>query len=144
MSGSVCRGRVAIIIGSRSDMEYAERAERVLREAGVETEVRVLSAHRDPEALDRYIGENDAGIDVYIAMAGLSAALPGYIASRTSKPVIGVPVPAGPLRGVDALLSIVQMPRGVPVAGVGIGAAENAALLALRILRVAGRCSDGG
>ncbi|BES81062.1 5-(carboxyamino)imidazole ribonucleotide mutase [Pyrodictium abyssi] len=144
MSGSACRGRVAIIIGSRSDMEYAERAERVLREAGVETEVRVLSAHRDPEALDRYIRENDEGIDVYIAMAGLSAALPGYIASRTAKPVIGVPVPAGPLRGVDALLSIVQMPRGVPVAGVGIGAAENAALLALRILRVASRCSDGG
>ncbi|HID40532.1 MAG TPA: 5-(carboxyamino)imidazole ribonucleotide mutase, partial [Pyrodictium sp.] len=67
--------------------------------------------------------------------------LPGYIASRTDKPVIGVPIPAGPLRGVDALLSIVQMPRGIPVASVGIGAAENAALLALRILRVAGKCN---
>jgi len=136
-----CRGRVAIVIGSRSDLEYAERAEKVLREAGVETEVRVLSAHRDPEALDQYIEENDGEIDVYVAMAGLSAALPGYIASRTDKPVIGVPIPAGPLRGVDALLSIVQMPRGIPVAGVGIGAAENAALLALRILRVAGKCN---
>ncbi|ALL00849.1 Phosphoribosylaminoimidazole carboxylase catalytic subunit [Pyrodictium delaneyi] len=136
-----CKGRVAIVIGSKSDLEYAERAEKVLREAGVETEVRVLSAHRDPEALDQYIKENDGEIDVYIAMAGLSAALPGYIASRTDKPVIGVPIPAGPLKGVDALLSIVQMPRGVPVAGVGIGAAENAALLALRILRVAGKCN---
>jgi len=130
--------RVAIVVGSRSDLEYAEKARRILEEHGVEAGVHVYSAHRTPRELDRFIEENDEGIAVYIAMAGLSAALPGYIASRTRKPVIGVPIPAGPLRGVDALLSIVQMPRGVPVAGVGIGAAENAALLAIRILELAG------
>jgi 5-(carboxyamino)imidazole ribonucleotide mutase len=122
-------------------MEYAERARRVLEAEGVKVEVKVLSAHRNPRELDRYIEESSGRVDVYIAMAGLSAALPGYIASRTDKPVIGVPLPVGPLNGVDALFSIVQMPRGVPVASVGIGAAENAAYLALRILRAAGRCS---
>lgn len=135
-----CSGKVSIIVGSERDLDYAEKASRVLREVGVEVDVRVLSAHRDPRRLDEYIRESDADIDVYIAMAGLSAALPGYIASRTSKPVIGVPLPVGPLNGVDALLSIVQMPRGVPVAAVGIGAAENAALLALRMLSLSGRC----
>ena len=135
-----CSGRVAVIIGSERDREYGEKAVRILREAGIEVEFRVLSAHRNPEELDRFIRENDDQIDVYIAMAGLAAHLPGYIASRTKKPVIGVPLPAGPLNGIDALLSIVQMPRGVPVATVGIGNAENAAHLALRILALAGRC----
>lgn len=121
-------------------MEYAEKAAKILESSGVDAEVRVLSAHRSPRELDKFIEENDPGIDIYIAMAGLSAALPGYIASRTMKPVIGVPLPVGPLNGVDALLSIVQMPRGVPVASVGIGSVENAAYLALRILRLAGRC----
>ncbi|GAB6147734.1 5-(carboxyamino)imidazole ribonucleotide mutase [Stetteria hydrogenophila] len=132
--GSPCSGRVAVIVGSERDLEYAEKAAGILRDSGVEVEVRVLSAHRNPEELERYIRERDGEIDVYIAMAGLSAALPGFIASRTRKPVIGVPLPVGPLNGLDALLSIVQMPRGVPVATVGIGSAENAALLALRIL----------
>ena len=131
---------MAVIIGSERDREYAERAIRVLEEAGVDVVTAVLSAHRTPEKLDEFIKENDEKIDVYIAMAGLAAHLPGYIAARTRKPVIGVPLPVGPLNGVDALLSIVQMPRGVPVATVGIGNAENAAHLALRMLALAGRC----
>lgn len=129
-----------MIVGSKSDWEYAEKAKRILEEAGVSVEVKVLSAHRNPMELDKYIADNDDKLDLYIAMAGLSAALPGYIASRTTKPVIGVPLPAGPLKGVDALLSIVQMPRGVPVAAVGIGNAENAAHLALRILKAMRKC----
>ena len=136
------RCTVAIIVGSRSDLEYAEKARVILEDEGLDAEVHVYSAHRNPRELDRFIEENDARISVYIAMAGLSAALPGYIAARTNKPVIGVPIPAGPLKGVDALLSIAQMPRGVPVATVGIGAAENAALLAVRVLRLAGCKSD--
>ncbi|AEM39216.1 Phosphoribosylaminoimidazole carboxylase [Pyrolobus fumarii 1A] len=135
-----CKARVAVIIGSERDREYGEKAVKLLQEHGIEVVFRVLSAHRNPKELDRFIEENDESIDVYIAMAGLAAHLPGYIASRTQKPVIGVPLPAGPLNGIDALLSIVQMPRGVPVATVGIGNAENAAHLALRILRLAGRC----
>jgi 5-(carboxyamino)imidazole ribonucleotide mutase len=131
-------GRVAIVVGSRSDLPYAERALRVLREAGVEASVHVYSAHRSPRELDRFLEECEGRVRVYIAMAGLSAALPGYIASRTRRLVVGVPLPVGPLNGVDALLSIAQMPRGVPVAAVGIGAAENAALLALRVLSLTG------
>ncbi len=130
-----------MIIGSERDREYAEKAVKVLEDAGVEVLLAVLSAHRNPEKLDAFIRENDESIDVYIAMAGLAAHLPGYIASRTRKPVIGVPLPVGPLNGIDALFSIAQMPRGVPVAAVGIGNAENAAHLALRILELAGRCS---
>lgn len=126
--------KVAIVIGSERDREFAERAAKVLDREGVAYEIRVLSAHRNPVELDQYVRESDATL--FIAMAGLSAALPGVIAAKTDKPVIGVPLPVGPLNGVDALLSIVQMPRGVPVACVGIGAAENAAYLALRILRM--------
>ena len=129
-------GEVVVIIGSRSDIEYGERALELLKENGVEASLHIYSAHRSPRALDEFLEACDEKVKVYIAMAGLSAALPGYIASRTTKPVIGVPLPAGPLRGLDALLSVTQMPRGVPVAAVGIGNAENAALLALRILQL--------
>lgn len=122
---------VAILIGSESDRSVAERAAKVFDEKGVDYEIRVLSAHRDPVELDNYISKSDA--EVFIAIAGLSAALPGVVASRTRKPVIGVPVSAK-LGGMDALLSIVQMPKGVPVACVGIDNGENAAHLALRIL----------
>ncbi len=122
---------VAIIIGSESDRQIAERAAKVLGDAGVDYELKVLSAHRNPGELDIYISESDAR--VFIAIAGLAAALPGVIASRTKKPVIGVPV-SSKLGGLDALLSIVQMPKGVPVACVGIDNGENAAHLALRIL----------
>ncbi len=122
---------VAILIGSESDRSVAERAAKVFDEKGVDYEIRVLSAHRDPVELDNYVSKSDA--EIFIAIAGLSAALPGVVASRTGKPVIGVPVSAK-LGGMDALLSIVQMPKGVPVACVGIDNGENAAHLALRIL----------
>jgi 5-(carboxyamino)imidazole ribonucleotide mutase len=126
---------VAVISGSRSDKPVVDRVLRVLGEEGVAFEEKVLSAHRNPDELDRYIKETDAKI--FIAVAGLSAALPGVIASRTDRPVIGVPVSAK-LGGLDALLSISQMPPGVPVACVGIDNGENAAHLALRILRSKG------
>jgi len=123
--------KVSVVVGSRSDLELAEEAVEVLRELGVECEVRVLSAHRNPKELEEYISKSDA--EVFIAIAGLSAALPGYIASRTLKPVIGVPRSVK-LGGLDALLSTVQMPTGVPVACVGIDNPKNAALLAAEVL----------
>jgi 5-(carboxyamino)imidazole ribonucleotide mutase len=124
---------VAVILGSASDRPIADKAVDVLAKNGVSYDVQVLSAHRNPDELDAYVKGSDA--KVFIAIAGLSAALPGVIASRTSRPVIGVPVSAK-LGGLDALLSIVQMPRGVPVACVGIDNGENAAHLAIRILKV--------
>jgi len=124
---------VAIIMGSSSDMGVAEKAAKVLAEHKVRYETRVISAHREPEALERYLKEIEDSVAVIIAIAGLSAALPGIIAAKTDKPVIGVPV-SGKLLGMDALLSMVQMPSGVPVAVVGIDNGENAALFALRML----------
>ena len=122
---------VAIVIGSKSDLEIAVKTEKTLDEFGISYETQILSAHRDPQKLDAYIASSTA--KVFIAIAGLAAHLPGYIASRTTRPVIGVPVNKA-LGGLDSLLSIAQMPRGVPVASVGIDAAENAAYLAKRIL----------
>jgi len=127
--------KVAVILGSESDMPIAERVVKVLEREGVSYELKVISAHRQPEELDRYLREKSEEVSVFIAIAGLSAALPGVIASKTDKVVIGVPV-SGKLMGLDALLSMVQMPAGVPVAVVGIDNGENAALLALRILNV--------
>lgn len=124
---------VAVISGSKSDRPVVEKVLRVLAEKGIDYEERVLSAHRNPTELEAYIKETDAKI--FIAVAGLSAALPGVIASRTDRPVIGVPVSAK-LGGLDALLSISQMPPGVPVACVGIDNGENAAHLAIRMLSV--------
>ena len=124
---------IAVISGSKSDKPVVDKVLRVLSEKGIDTEERVLSAHRNPDELDRYIKETDAKI--FIAVAGLSAALPGFIASRTDRPVIGVPVSAK-LGGLDALLAISQMLPGVPVACVGIDSGENAAHLALRMLLV--------
>jgi len=126
---------VAVILGSESDMPIAERVVKVLERKGVSYELKVISAHRQPEELDRYLREEAEEVSVFIAIAGLSAALPGVIASKTDKVVIGVPV-SSKLMGLDALLSMVQMPAGVPVAVVGIDNGENAALLALRILNV--------
>ncbi len=126
---------VAIVVGSQRDLPYAEEAAKILEEHGIPYEIKVLSAHRNPKELEKYIEETKA--KVFIAMAGLSAALPGFIASRTDKPVIGVPLSVK-LMGLDALLSMVQMPSGVPVAVVGIDNAKNAAHLAIRILRLAG------
>jgi phosphoribosylaminoimidazole carboxylase PurE protein len=127
--------RVAIIVGSRSDLDTMARASEQLTSLGVASETRVLSAHRSPRLLEEYLDGSEArGIAVYICAAGLAAHLPGVVASRTVRPVIGVPMPGGVGDGLDALLSIVQMPRGVPVATVGVGNAVNAGLLAAAIL----------
>ncbi|MEM0340759.1 MAG: 5-(carboxyamino)imidazole ribonucleotide mutase [Acidilobaceae archaeon] len=127
--------KVAVLMGSKSDWEQMKPAVDTLREFGVEVEVRVLSAHRTPEELREYVKTAaERGIEVIIAGAGGAAHLPGVVASLTHLPVIGVPVPTQHLHGLDSLLSIVQMPSGVPVATVGIGASKNAALLAIRIL----------
>ena len=120
----------------------------ILNEFGIMYENKVLSAHRQPEATADFAkSAASKGIKVIIAGAGLSAALPGVIASHTTLPVIGVPISSGPLNGADALYSIVQMPRGIPVATVGISNAKNAALLAIQILalsdaRLAGEIAD--
>ena len=127
--------QVGIIMGSDSDLPIMREAADALAEFGVTHEVRVISAHRTPQAMLVY-GERAAerGLRVIIAGAGGAAALPGMVASATSLPVIGVPVPLKHLEGIDSLLSIVQMPAGIPVATVGVGNARNAGLLAVRIL----------
>ena len=126
---------VGIVGGSRSDFPVLERAQAVLGELGVPCELRVVSAHRTPDHLFRYAETAGArGIRVIIAGAGGAAHLPGMLASKTLLPVIGVPIPTQHLGGMDSLLSIVQMPRGIPVATVAIGNADNAALLAAQIL----------
>jgi phosphoribosylaminoimidazole carboxylase PurE protein len=130
-------GRVGIVVGSRSDIAAADKAAAVLHELGVPSETRVISAHRAPELLSRFVASaEDRGIRVFIAIAGLAAHLPGVVASQTIRPVIGVPMPGGVSDGLDALLAIVQMPKGVPVATVGVGNGENAGLLAASILAV--------
>ena len=123
--------KVSVVLGSDSDREVGDKAVAMLETFGVENELIVYSAHRDPDGLKKYVDSSDASI--FIAVAGLSAALPGVIASHTVRPVIGVPKEAK-LGGLDSLLSIVQMPPGVPVACVGIDNARNAALLAIEIL----------
>lgn len=124
---------VAIVSGSASDAAITDKVRKVLDANGISYDAQILSAHRDPDKLDAYIKTCDAKI--YIAIAGLSAALPGVIASKTDKPVIGVPV-SGTLNGMDSLLSIAQMPKGVPVACVGVDNGDNAAWLAIRILKL--------
>lgn len=127
---------VLILVGSESDRPRIEPAFKVLDDAGVSYDFHVSSAHRDPERTAEIVrAARGGGARVVIAGAGLSAALPGYAASLTDLPVIGVPFAAGPLNGMDALLAIAQLPSGVPVATVGIDNAKNAAHLALRILR---------
>jgi 5-(carboxyamino)imidazole ribonucleotide mutase len=129
---------VGVIMGSDSDLEVLRPAVDVLAEFGVAFEVRVVSAHRTPDVLYEYATTAaDRGLRVIIAGAGGAAHLPGMTASMTPLPVIGVPVPREKLDGVDSLLSIVQMPPGIPVATVGIGEARNAGLLAVRILAAA-------
>ncbi len=126
---------VLIVAGSESDRPVVEKAEKVLREAGVAYELEIASAHRTPDRVAELArGAEGRGVRVVIAAAGLAAALPGVMAAHSKLPVIGLPVAAGALRGVDALLAIAQMPPGVPVAAVGIDAGANAAHLALRIL----------
>ncbi len=127
--------RVVIIMGSESDRPIMEKALEILEGAGVDHELVVLSAHRNPGELREYLsGLEDRGTQVIIAGAGWAAHLAGFIASHTPLPVIGVPISSSPLKGMDALLSTVQMPPGVPVATVAIDCAKNAAWMALRIL----------
>jgi 5-(carboxyamino)imidazole ribonucleotide mutase len=126
---------VGVIMGSDSDLPVMQGALDVLSEFGVPWEVRVVSAHRTPDVMYEYARDAaDRGLRVIIAGAGGAAHLPGMTASMTSLPVIGVPVPLQQLDGLDSLLSIVQMPDGIPVATVGVGKARNAGLLAVRIL----------
>jgi len=127
--------RVAVIMGSDSDWPVMKDAAEVLTQAGIEVVSEVVSAHRTPEKMvDFAKNAADRGFSVVIAGAGGAAHLPGMVASLTPLPVIGVPVPLATLDGMDSLLSIVQMPPGIPVATVGIGQARNAGILAVRIL----------
>ena len=126
---------VGVVGGSRSDFPVLEDAVAILAELGVPAELRVVSAHRTPDHLFRYAEEAAGrGIRVIVAGAGGAAHLPGMLAAKTTLPVIGVPIPTQHLGGMDSLLSIVQMPRGIPVATVAIGNATNAGLLAASIL----------
>ncbi len=131
------RPRVGIVMGSDSDLEVLRETIRVLDDLGIPHEVVVASAHRTPEQTRRYATRAERrGIRVLIAGAGGAAALPGFLASLTSLPIIGVPINSSPLNGLDALLSIAQMPKGVPVATVAVGkwGAANAGILAAQIL----------
>ena len=128
---------VRIIAGSKSDMEYVEQTKKVLDDFGVPYDMHISSAHRNPERTEKLAKEaEENGVQVIIALAGMAAALPGIIAAMVTIPVIGVPLPGSVLNGIDSLYSIVQMPTGIPVAGVGIGnsGAKNAAYLAVSIL----------
>jgi 5-(carboxyamino)imidazole ribonucleotide mutase len=126
---------VGIIMGSKNDMDKMLPAEKALQEAGILCEVRVMSAHRDPELVREYcVNARMRGMKVIIAGAGMSAALPGVAAAHTDLPVIGVPILGKSLGGLDALLSAVQMPPGIPVACVAIDGAKNAGILAARII----------
>lgn len=128
---------VAVVMGSKSDTEALKPTLEILNQLGIEHEVSVISAHRTPEKARQFgLDARKRGIEVIIAAAGGAAHLPGVLASWTSLPVIGVPLAAGELKGVDALYSIVQMPAGIPVAAVAIGSAgaKNAAYLAAEIL----------
>ena len=124
--------KVAIIMGSNSDWPILEPAEKTLKEFGVEVEVVVASAHRTPDQVHEFAaGARDRGVEAIIAAAGLAAHLGGVIAAYTTLPVIGIPISGGPLKGMDALLSFVQMPSGVPVATMAIDGAKNAAIFAV-------------
>ena len=130
---------VAILMGSDSDLPVMQSTVDVLKKFSIEYEVRITSAHRTPEDTRSYVSDADArGCAVFIAAAGMAAHLAGAVSAHTLRPVIGVPIDAGPLKGFDALLSTVQMPGGIPVAGVAIGkaGAKNAAYLAVQILGV--------
>ena len=131
------RDRVAVVIGSDSDLPTIEHCLKTLQELEIPHELRVLSAHRTPEEVREFVGECESGgVAVIIAGAGMAAALAGVVASHTTLPVIGVPMPGGAFEGEDALLSTVQMPGGIPVATVAIGraGAVNAAVLAAEII----------
>jgi len=129
--------RLIVLLGSSSDLPVIEGMAPLCERFGISFKVEIASAHRQPEKLHQVIRDGEAnGTEIYVAVAGMAAHLPGVTASLTTKPVIGVPVAAGPLGGVDAMLSMVQMPPGVPVATVAVGkaGAKNAVVLAARIL----------
>lgn len=127
--------KVAMIMGSNSDWPVLEPAEKVLKEFGIEMEVVVASAHRTPELVKEFAsGARDRGVEAIIAAAGAAAHLGGVIAAYTTLPVIGIPINATPLNGMDSLLSFVQMPSGIPVATMAINGAKNAAIFAVEIL----------
>jgi len=131
---------VAILMGSESDLDVMQLATDVFKKLGIPFEIKITSAHRTPAATQQYISDAESrGCQIFIAGAGLAAHLAGATAAHTTKPVIGVPIDAGPLNGLDALLSTVQMPGGIPVATVAIGkaGAKNAAYLAAQILALA-------
>jgi 5-(carboxyamino)imidazole ribonucleotide mutase len=136
---------VGILMGSQSDAEVMSEAVKELESRGIAHEVNVLSAHRNPEGVREYALSAEArGLKVIIAGAGKAAALAGVVASMTDLPVIGVPMRTSDLGGMDSLLSTVQMPPGVPVATVAINGSRNAAILAAKILRIAGLAGQGG
>ena len=127
--------KVLILMGSKSDMPVMQKTEDVLKEFGVPFRTLIRSAHRTPEATMQSVKDAEAeGCQVFICAAGMAAHLAGVVCSKTVKPVIGVPIAAGPLNGEDALHSTVMMPPGLPVATVGINAAKNAGLLAIQML----------
>lgn len=129
--------KVAVVMGSLSDLPKVEPAIKILKDYNVEVNVRCLSAHRAHKGLSEFIEEsNNNGTEVFIAAAGMAAALPGVVASQTVLPVIGVPISGSTLDGMDALMSIVQMPSGIPVATVAINGSKNAAYLALQIMAI--------
>jgi 5-(carboxyamino)imidazole ribonucleotide mutase len=128
---------VGIVGGSKTDVPILEKTVMILDRMAIPNELVVLSAHRTPDQLSQYVEQAaERGIEVIVAGAGGAAALPGAVAAKTHLPVIGLPIPSEHLKGLDSLLSIVQMPKGVPVATVAIGGAENAGLLAAQILAV--------
>jgi 5-(carboxyamino)imidazole ribonucleotide mutase len=134
MSGSA---DVAIMMGSKSDLETMKAAAEILKKLGLTVAVRVLSAHRTPEQAAAFVRESTAGgTKVFICGAGVAAHLAGAVAAHTTRPVIGVPLASGSLQGFDSLLSTVQMPPGMPVATVAVNGAENAGLLAAQIIAV--------
>ena len=137
MSATSNRPLVGILMGSKSDWETMQAATRILDEFGVPNEAKVASAHRSPDLVTEYVKSAEGrGLEVFIAAAGLAAHLPGVVAAQTLLPVLGVPMHSNALGGLDALLSMAQMPGGVPVGTLAIGShgAKNAALLAIRIL----------
>ncbi|MGL5641306.1 MAG: 5-(carboxyamino)imidazole ribonucleotide mutase [Paraclostridium sp.] len=128
--------KIAVVMGSKSDYPKLEKGIELLEKFGIEVEVRALSAHRTPNQLMAFLKEIEENTDVIIAAAGKSAHLPGVIASHTLIPVIGLPIKSSTMDGLDSLLSIVQMPQGIPVATVTIDSGINAALMAAQIMSI--------
>ena len=129
--------KVAFVMGSDSDLPVVEKAVNIVKQFGVDVEVRVISAHRTPQVAEEFASKaRENGIEVIVAAAGKAAHLGGVLAAFTTVPVIGLPILSSTLDGLDSLLSIVQMPPGIPVATVGINAGENAGLLAVQMLSI--------